>query len=803
MVHRSFSFIALTLLSSVAPVSAQPAPLSTQKNSNLTLPASTLLTNGLPGLSGPPINLMVSSAPSSSAQGGAVSLPTSQQWERRYNGPANNEDQATAITIDKDGNVIVGGYSLGIGTDDDFLTIKYTSDGVALWTNRFDGPEHGTDKIVTVATDGSGGVYASGDSGGGVRTVKYAPDGTPAWTSTYTNSSSFLSFQALAVDTDGNSYLMPFDLDAKSFVTIKYDPNGNSVWTNTFKSSPTSVETPSDVAVDADGNIFVTGSSIDGTIKFLTIKYASDGSPLWINSYSLVGSESAQRVIVDPQGNVIVVGDSQGGGAQHKYVIVKYSNSGTLLWTNAIAAAAYVGGGVPQVATDSAGNVFIVGGTPGAASSAADYTSVKLSSAGVPVWTNRFFESSAGTAGLFGAGTDNAGNLYWSINSASPNNTNYNYVTLKYAATNGTPVWTNRYNSSFNASDLPRAMTVDKAGGVYVTGTSSTASGNSFNTLDWDTIKYADNLHYIPPTNFVGPDTLTFTAFDSLGDSAVGAVTVNVLPDPIAVVAPVNYTSAAGNLGANTLVRSTNSPRTFQMQFTPAALGGLPVGARITALGFRLLTNNPTDFPTTTTAWSDYEVTLAQAANPIASMSTTFQANLLNPVLVRSGPLSVATGIFTTSHNPNPFATMLVFNTPYIYQGGDLMMHFIHTGSDSALTAFLDSASSAAPGYGTSFRAVSANTNVTTTGTANSPITIVEIVFTTTRITSAANQLIITGSGGLPSETYQILTATNPALPAAQWTPIATDQFSGSGGFNYTNGIQPAVPAQYFRVVMP
>ena len=168
------------------------------------------------------------------------------------------------------------------------------------------------------------------------------------------------------------------------------------------------------------------------------------------------------------------------------------------------------------------------------------------------------------------------------------------------------------------------------------TRTSSSTNNSNFGPLDWATIKYADNLRYVPPANFVGQDTITFTAFDSAGNSAIGTVTVNVLPDPIGVVVPSAYSSAAGNGGVNTLVRSTNAPRTFQMQFTPAALGGLPIGARITALAFRLFTNSAADFPSTTTSWSDYEVTLAQAANPITSMSTNFLANLLNPVLVKS-----------------------------------------------------------------------------------------------------------------------------------------------------------------------
>ena len=728
-------------------------------------------------------------------------------WERSYNGPASNEDQALAVTTDKDGNIIVGGYSSGVGSSIDYLTIKYTPDGVGLWTNRYDGPDHGYDKIEAITTDGSGGVYVSGESGSGITTIKYAPDGTPIWSNNYTN---YVSepplLNSLAADTNGNVYMLPFEADANTFITVKYDLNGHPAWTNVFQSAPTSTDNAASIAVDSTGNIIVNGGSFDsGTSTILTIKYASDGSPLWTNRYSLVGSESGGRVLVDSQGNIIVLGDSQGGTAQHRYVLVEYSNSGALLWTNSVATAAFEGGGAPQIATDAAGNVFLVGLTPGLAAPTADFTSFKFSNTGVPVWTNRFVDPNSGTPTLVGTATDNAGNLYWSVGSASPNGTNYNYVTLKYAATNGTAVWTNRYNGSANGSDLPRAMTVDKAGGVYVTGASSSAVASSFAALDWATLKYADYLRYVPPANFVGQDTITFTAFDSLGNSATAAVTVNVLSPPMAVVAPNNYTNTSGNGGLNTLVRSTNNPRTYQMQFTPDALGGLPIGARITGLGFRLRPSEIADFPSNTTSWSDYEMTLAQAANPIDSMSTTFQANLLNPVLVKSGPLSIGPATFTTGQNPNPFATMIVFDTPYVYQGGDLMMNFMHTGSDSAATALLDALGPTVPGYGTSFRALSATTFDATDGFANSPLTIVEIVFTpniTQTISQSANQIIISGGGGLAGKTYEILSTTNIALPANQWTPIVTNQFVAGGGFGYTNAIQPNSPARFFRVVV-
>src|SRR5689334_10128156 len=167
---RFLSLMALGLIAGARIASAQPGPITTSNNSNLVFAASTLLTNGLPGLSGSPVALMVGTVQSNSAQGGTVSLVTSQPWARRYNGAANNEDQALAVVADKDGNIIVGGYSYVLGSGIEYLTIKYTANGIGLWTNA--GP-NAVDQVESVAVDGSGGVYISGLSGGNITTIKY------------------------------------------------------------------------------------------------------------------------------------------------------------------------------------------------------------------------------------------------------------------------------------------------------------------------------------------------------------------------------------------------------------------------------------------------------------------------------------------------------------------------------------------------------------------------------------------------------------------------------------------------------
>jgi hypothetical protein len=83
-------------------------------------------------------------------------------WVRRYNGPGNRGDEATAIDVDGLGNVYVTGESYRDTTDNDFLTIRYLPNGDTAWTRRYNGPGNGPDEVHAVAVDASGYVYVTG-----------------------------------------------------------------------------------------------------------------------------------------------------------------------------------------------------------------------------------------------------------------------------------------------------------------------------------------------------------------------------------------------------------------------------------------------------------------------------------------------------------------------------------------------------------------------------------------------------------------------------------------------------------------
>src|SRR5262245_749185 len=96
---------------------------------------------------------------SAHAQGG-VSL-----WTNRYDGPANNTDEAQAIAVDSNGNVLITGRSWS-GNDFEagygYATIKYSSLGVPLWTNRYD-EAGGFSSPTGLAVDGTGNVFVTGN----------------------------------------------------------------------------------------------------------------------------------------------------------------------------------------------------------------------------------------------------------------------------------------------------------------------------------------------------------------------------------------------------------------------------------------------------------------------------------------------------------------------------------------------------------------------------------------------------------------------------------------------------------------
>jgi hypothetical protein len=433
-------------------------------------------------------------APEVHAQGG---MPL---WTNRYNGPANGTDQAVAVAVDGSGSLLVTGSSAGIGTGPDYLTIKYSPAGLPLWTNRFNGA-NGADFPNAVVADRSGNVFVAGysyltnGSNPDYVTVAYSAAGIALWTNRYDGPGDD-NDQAwgMGLDADGNVFVTGLSWDNNSrsdYATIKYSGTGVPLWTNRYNGPGNDNDEAWAIAVDANGNVFVTGDSTgsDGYLDYATVAYSNAGVPLWTNRYDGTGNymDYAYAVAVGADGTVFVTGKSFGDGSGYDYATVAYSNGGVPLWTNRYNGPANGDDYAYTLATDRDGNVFVAGRSVGLGTGY-DYATIKYSGAGVPLWTNRYNGPGNGDDLPSAVAVDSAGNVF--VTGYSPDFGGGNdYATIAYS-NEGMPLWTNRYNGPGNGYDGAVAMAVDKSGNVFVTGLSY-GNGTSF---DYATIKYSSSM---------------------------------------------------------------------------------------------------------------------------------------------------------------------------------------------------------------------------------------------------------------------------------------------------------------------
>ena len=414
-----------------------------------------------------------------------------QIWATRYDN--GGVDEANAIAVDASGNACVTGRSYDYSTGGDYATVKYDAvDGRQIWATRYDGGSDEEAQAIRLDAWGNacvtGRSYDNSAGNNDYATVKYdAGDGHQLWATRYDGGSDDEA-QAIAVDASGNACVTGSSrLWGSCFLTLKYDAGGVQQWRARYNG----VGWPSDdgfvkVARDAAGNVYATGLSSDttGNYDYATVKYDAGGRELWVARYDNGGNDEARGIAVDASGNAYVTGLSYDiTSGNYDYATVKYDAGGHELWV-----ARYDGGGydvAQAIAIDPSGNVFVTGKSfsPDPASHH-DYVTVKYDAAGGnPIWVARYDHGSVDEPCAIAV--DASGNVCVTGRSFT-DATNYDFATVKYDAAGGNPIWVARYNlGGFNYEEA-RAIAVDASGNVYVTGLSSSSSGNNYVTFKYD-----------------------------------------------------------------------------------------------------------------------------------------------------------------------------------------------------------------------------------------------------------------------------------------------------------------------------
>jgi hypothetical protein len=291
-------------------------------------------------------------------------------------------DAGVDLCVDHDGNVYVTGYNVETATGLDIVTIKYSPSGVELWVKRFD-TANGEDVPAAIGCDTSG-IYVTGRSNGAITTIKYDFNGDEQWVKTYAGGFGSNAAAALIVAA-GNVYVTGTSTGNGTnddYATIKYDAAGNELWVRRYDGPETILAQDYDrsaaLAVDQNGNVFVTGNSSD---DFATVKYDPAGTELWVGRYTgpNTGGDWATAIAVDASGNAYVSGASFGGPTtQYDFATLSYDPLGAVRWTERYDGPANNYDTPYSIAVHSSGDVYVSGGSTGSGT-AQDYATIKYS----------------------------------------------------------------------------------------------------------------------------------------------------------------------------------------------------------------------------------------------------------------------------------------------------------------------------------------------------------------------------------------------------------------------------------------
>ncbi len=375
------------------------------------------------------------------ALAGSTNLGTWDAFIRRYSlageegwtiqfGTA-DQDMQEGLGVDASG-IYVSGRTQGAldgqafsGVQDAFLK-KVALDGSSLWTQQFSSDNFVPNYEIAHAVDAAGNAYIAGRimhyiSFYPIRyettlfIAKYSPAGTQEWynelqieRASETNPISMV--KGLAVGPDGSVYLVgtvyanlfgETPLGGTDAFIRKYDPSGNEVWTRQFGTA----ENDYAIAVAADATGIYVGGETNGTMGAATYgyydafvrKFSPDGEVLWTDQF---GSELRNVVngIASDGTDLYVAGYTQSAMEGHDAYgsgdgfIRKYTQDGTVLWTELFGSEAY--DEFNSVAADETGAYvagYSFGTLPGQTKSAyAEPFAIKFApTGGDPLWVRQ------------------------------------------------------------------------------------------------------------------------------------------------------------------------------------------------------------------------------------------------------------------------------------------------------------------------------------------------------------------------------------------------------------------------------
>ncbi len=299
-------------------------------------------------------------------------------WRRVIDGTNHNRDAGEQVTIDGAENVYVVGTPVNNPGFTDLGIIKLNgATGETLWQSNWSGPANNGasyDGGYVVRVDGNGDVLAVGWMQRDVPgyavdwlAIKLrGSDGQGVWSRQISSPGAYDYARAMAVDASGNLFISgQFNaLNRFDFTVAKLAAATGVVQWQKSLNDGTWYSTVNDVVADNAGDVIATGTMGSNGETFTTVKFdGATGATRWKKA---LGFGRGDGVALDALGDVIAVGSAQMAQNVSAFTVVKYASAdGAQRWIQqdpgTPAIENNLGDSALRVTVDGHGDVLVAG----------------------------------------------------------------------------------------------------------------------------------------------------------------------------------------------------------------------------------------------------------------------------------------------------------------------------------------------------------------------------------------------------------------------------------------------------------
>lgn len=255
-------------------------------------------------------------------------------------------------------------------------------------------------------------------------------------------------------------------------VVIRFDQAGQFQWSVGYHGPGNGWSYGDSFDTDAAGNTYVAGYNYGGSpnTRFIMMKVSPAGQLLWSDWYAVPGSYSniASDATVDTNGNLFFTGWTRPLSSNGDMVTVKVDTNGNTLWHRVYAGPGSGFGGGDAIATDSVGNVYVAGRIDGGNTNN-DVAIVKYDTNGNLLWDEQWDGVGySDTVVTIAVGSDDA--VYIAGHFQGENHEGQSAYVLKYDASGAFQwMWSHTGDAEFSETRL-QDMIIDDADNLYVAG---------------------------------------------------------------------------------------------------------------------------------------------------------------------------------------------------------------------------------------------------------------------------------------------------------------------------------------------